>query len=261
LREKFNNFFKPDRREPLFLNPEQWRRQVKTVLGFQTRQSERGRMEIKFNLTGLGGIYAEAMKRSDPTLAFEVQQGHGRFVFLMFFSPEDKESKDKLFLQLRNTRVFLQLKAYGNHRKGDFLIYFSDAEQAAIREELQLGNGAPAFNFSNFLERINNQIPSSLPLQAKLEKIREVWPQVKNILNKVVDNANKTILMGIKRLPEGKSPRDKTLRKLYVYTNGRADVITSLISVLKMARVTLAWTDREEVEEKSLAEIMAMINA
>lgn len=124
-----------------------------------------------------------------------------------------------------------------------------------------MGNGGPAFNFPNFLEQVNNIIPSSLPLQAKLDKIREVWPQVRENLSKVVDNASKTILMGIKRLPEGKSPQDKTLRKLYVYTNGSADVITSLISALKMARVTLAWTDREEVEEKSLAEIMAMINA
>jgi hypothetical protein len=218
-------------------------------------------MTIKFNLTGLSGIYAEAMRRSDPTLAFEIQHGHGRFIFLMFFSPEDEESKDKLFLQLRNTRVFLQLKAYGNHRKGDFLIYISEADQAAIRQELQLGNGGPAFDFSNFLEQINNIIPPSLPLQAKLDKIREIWPQVRGSLSKVVDNANKTILMGIKRLPEGKSPQDKTLRKLYVYTNGSADVITSLISALKAARVTLAWTDRQEVEEKSLAEVMAMINA
>lgn len=224
-------------------------------------QGERGRMTIKFNLTGLGGIYAEAMERSDPTLAFEIPQGRGRFVFLMFFSPEDKESKDKLFLQLRNTRVFLQLKAYGSHRKGDFLIYFNDTDQVAIREELQLDGGGPSFNFVVFLEQINNQIPTFLPLQAKLDKIREVWPQVNTNLSKVVDNANKTILMGIKRLPSGKSPQDKTLRKLYVYTNGSADVITDLIYALKNARVTLAWTDRKEVEEKSLAEIMAMINA
>jgi hypothetical protein len=27
-------------------------------------------MTIQFNLTGLDGIYAEAMERSDPTLAF-----------------------------------------------------------------------------------------------------------------------------------------------------------------------------------------------
>lgn len=218
-------------------------------------------MTVKFNLTGLSRIYSEAIGRSDPTLAFEVIQGRGRFVFLMFFSPEDKESKDKIFLQLRNTRVFLQLKAYGNHEKGHFLIYISDADQAAIRDELQLGNGGPPFSFSDFLEQINNSIPPSLPLQAKLDKIREVWPQVKDNLKKVVENANRTTLMGIKRLPEGMNPQDKTLRKLYIYTNGSADVITALINALKKARVTLAWTDREDVEEMSLAKIMAMINS
>jgi hypothetical protein len=129
-------------------------------------------MTIKFNLSGLANIYAESMARSDPTLAFEVLQGRGRFVFLMFFSPEDKESKDRLFLLLRNTRVFLQLKVYGSHRNGYFLIYISDADQAAICEELQLGHGGQAFNFVNFLEHINNQIPPVLPLQAKLDVIR-----------------------------------------------------------------------------------------
>jgi hypothetical protein len=76
----------------------------------------------------------------------------------------------------------------------------------------------------------------------------------------VVDEANKTILMGTKNLPSGKNPQDKTLRKLYVYTNGSADVITNLIQALRSARVTLAWTDREDVEAKTLAEIMVMIN-
>lgn len=218
-------------------------------------------MTIQFNLTGLAGVYAEAMERSDPTLAFEVLQGHGRFVFLMFFSPEDKESKDMLFVYLWNTRKFLKLKTYGSHRKGEFLIYFDDADQVAIREELKLGHDGQAFNFVNFLEQINNQIPTTLPLQAKLDKIREVWPQVKDKLNKIVDNANKTILMGIKRLPPGKNPQDKTLRKLYIYTQGRGDVITSLIKALRNAKVTLAWTDKKEIAEKSLAEIMAMINA
>jgi hypothetical protein len=217
-------------------------------------------MTIQFNLTGLKNIYSEAIKRSDPTLAFEVTNGHGRFVFLMFFSSEDKESKDKLFLHLRNTRVFLELKAYGSHRNGDFFIYFNDSDQLAMRNELDLGMKGNAFNFTDFLEEINSQIPTSLPLQAKLNKIREVWHHVKNNLNKVVDNADKTILMGIKRLPEGKNPQDKTLRKLYVYTNGSAEVIASLIASLRSARLTLAWTDREDVKEKSLAEIMAILN-
>lgn len=218
-------------------------------------------MTIKFNLTGLSRIYSEAMRRADPTLAFEITNGRGRFVFLMFFSPEDAESKDRLFLQLRNTRVFLELKTYGSHRKGDFLIYFNEFDQVYIRDELQLGTSGARFVFTDFLEEVNHQIPESLPLQPKLNKLREVWPEVENKLSHTIDNADKTILMGIRRLPEGKNPQDKTLRKLYVYTNGSADVITNLINALKNARVTLAWTDRKDIENKSLAEIMTMLNA
>ncbi len=217
-------------------------------------------MAIKFNLTGLGSVYSEAIIRQDPTLAFELNVGRGRFVFLMFFSQDDKESKDKLFIQLRNTRVFLELKAYGSHKNGDFFIYFNAEDQEYIKRELELAGFGRAFNFIEFLNELNALIPRSLPLQAKVDKIREVWPSVKDRLRDTVDEADKTILMGIKRLPEGKNPKDKTLRKLYVYTNGNAEVITSLIESLKAARTTLAWTDRKDVQERSLADIMAMIN-
>ncbi len=216
-------------------------------------------MSLKFNLTGLKNIYLEALGRSDPTLAFEVVHGRGRFVFMMFFSNEDKESKDRLFVQLRNTQVFLEMKAYGSHRRGDFYIYFNESDQDAIIEELELGQGGLQFDFNNFLEKLNQQIPPELPLQTKLNKIREVWPQVKQHLPNVVDQADKTILMGIKKLPLGQNPQDKTLRKLYIYTNGSAEVITNLIAALKKARMTLAWTNRD-ITEKSLAEIMAQIS-
>ena len=217
-------------------------------------------MSLKFNLTGLKNIYLEALRGSEPTLAFEVIQGRGRFVFMMFFSTEDKESKDRLFVQLRNTQVFLELKTYGSHRSGDFFIYFNEDDQDAIRQELQLGQGGEQFDFTVFLDRLNQQIPTELPLQDKLDKIREIWPQVNQHLINVVDQADKTTLMGIKKLPKGKKPQDKTLRKLYIYTNGNAEVITNLIAALKEARVTLAWTNRD-ITEKSLAEIMALINA
>lgn len=62
-------------------------------------------MAIKFNLTGISDIYNESIGRSEPTIAFEITQGKGRFVFMMFFSEEDKESRDRLFVQLRNTKI------------------------------------------------------------------------------------------------------------------------------------------------------------
>ena len=217
-------------------------------------------MSFKFNLSGLEAIYNESIQRSEPTLAFEIVHGRGRFVFMMFFSKEDKESKDRLFVQLRNTQVFLELKAYGSHRDGDFIIYFKEQDEEAIINELLLDGGGQAFSFEKFLEQLNRQIPSELPLQSKLDKIREVWPQVSPNLVNVVEEADKTNLIGIMKLPEGKKPKDKTLRKLYMHTNGSAEVISNLIDALKDASVTLAWTNRD-VNEMSFAELMARINA
>jgi hypothetical protein len=217
-------------------------------------------MSFKFNLSGLAAIYNESLRRSEPTLAFEIVHGCGRFVFMMFFSKEDKESKDRLFVQLRNTQVFLELKAYGSHRNGDFIIYFKEENEEAIINELMLDGGGREFSFERFLEELNRQIPNELPLQSKLDKIREVWPQVGPRLINVVEDADKTNLIGIKKLPEGKNPKDKTLRKLYIHTNGSAEVISNLIEALKAARVTLAWTNRD-VDDISFAELMARINA
>jgi hypothetical protein len=157
-------------------------------------------MKIEFNLSGLKDIYLEALKRSEPTLAFEILNGRGRFLFLMFFSQEDKGSKDRLFVLLRNTQVFLKLKAYGSHREGNFLIYFQDHDQQAIIRELDLSQGDSKFDFTKFLEQLNVSLPSTLSLQDKLNKVREVWPQVKNELQEVIDDADKNILIGIKRL-------------------------------------------------------------
>lgn len=218
-------------------------------------------MNSKFNLNGLKQIYLEALQRSDPTLAFEINHGCGRFVFMMFFSKEDKESKDRLFVHLRNTQVLLEIKMYGSHRNGDFFVYFNDGDQEAIIKELQLKQGGQKFDINLFLEQINQMIPITLALQVKLDTIREIWPQVRSDLNKVIDQADKTILMGIMNLPEGKKPQDKTLRKLYVYTNGSAEVIANLITALKEAKVTLAWTNREDVAAKNLSEILGSINA
>lgn len=217
-------------------------------------------MSFKFNLSGLAAIYNESLRRLESTLAFEIVHGRGRFVFMMFFSQEDKESKDRLFVQLRNTQVFLELKAYGSHRNGDFIIYFKEEDKKAIINELMLDGGVREFSFERFLEELNRQIPNELPLQTKLDKIREVWPQVGPNLMNVVEDADKTNLIGIKKLPEGKNPKDKTLRKLYIHTNGSAEVISNLIEALRAARVTLAWTNRD-VDDISFAELMARINA
>ncbi|SOU05523.1 hypothetical protein [Xanthomonas arboricola] len=217
-------------------------------------------MAIKFNLTGLGDIYKESIRRSEPTIAFEIIQGKGRFVFMMFFSEEDKESRDRLFVQLRNTKNLLRLKLYGSHRNGDFYIYFDEFDKKAVIDELMLTGTGGVFIFEEFLGQINRQIPDQLPLQVKIDKIREIWPEVGQKLINVVDRADKVNLMGIKKLPVGSKPQDKTLRKLYIHTIGSASVITDLIGALRRANCTLAWTSRD-VEEVSFSELMKKINS
>ena len=212
---------------------------------------------MSFNLTGLTEIYAEAIKRNDPTLAFEIDLGCGRFIFLMFFSQEDVEAKDRLFLQLGNTQVLLELKVYGSHAKGDFKIFFKITDENAIRKELGIFGGKRPFIFENFLHELNKQIPKSLPRQAKLDKLREVWPEVKHHLSKVVDEADKVYLIGTKSLPEGRFPRYKTLRKLYIYMDDSAEAVDAFIAALQNARMTLAWTANKNFERRSLSEMTA----
>jgi hypothetical protein len=57
-------------------------------------------MEPTFNLIGLKKIYNESLRKNEQTLVFEIKHGKGLFNFLMFFSDDDIESKDKLYLLL-----------------------------------------------------------------------------------------------------------------------------------------------------------------
>lgn len=209
----------------------------------------------QFNLNRLSPIYRDAVLHKEPTLGFEVPQGRGQFVFMMFFSEEDKESRDRLFVYLRHTRVMLDFKLYGNHFKGDFRIFIDPVKERAMVEELQLGHGDVAFEFEGFLRQLNDVFPAQLPLQSMLDTLRAVWPQVGQRLRSVVDEADKTILIGIRRLGE-KNPREKTLRKLYLHTRGDARTIRALVSALKAAHITLAWTNNPNAAEKSFVDLM-----
>ena len=81
---------------------------------------------IEYNLNGLKNLYNECLKRKEPTIIFELKNGKGLFNFLMFFSDDDSESKDKLFLYLRHTNRFIYFKLYGSHKNGDFKIYINN---------------------------------------------------------------------------------------------------------------------------------------
>lgn len=199
-------------------------------------------MPIKFNFSRLQNIYFDTLNSDDKATAFDIQIGKGRFLFMMYLSDEDKEAKDTLFIYMRNTKVLRKLKMYGSHKKGTFDVYISEIIQKEMTEELCLTHNGKHFDFKHFLEELNSSIPLKLVQEAKIKTLREN----RNIISSlgVVDEAKKTILIGDKHLSVGK-PRDKTLRKLYLYTDADVKDIDELIKLLKKFNRTVAWTTED----------------
>ncbi|ELI6427346.1 hypothetical protein RRM58_002604 [Vibrio harveyi] len=203
-------------------------------------------MGQRYELTGLKGVFEEAIQRNEPTVVFELNNGRGKFLFMMFFDSEDEKTKDQLFIFMRNTQRMVKLKLYGNHYDGQFSLYLEEYVKDWFKKELLIENGNPFnnFDFDSFFEKLNGSIPSSIPLQTKIVKLRESWGDVASKLPKeIVDEDEKTILLGDKALPSNKKPREQTLRKLYLYSDGNADDITILINNLKRLNRTVAWTN------------------
>jgi hypothetical protein len=212
----------------------------------------------KFNLTGLKKIYLEALENDDGTLIFEVTIGKGRFLFMMFFSEDDKDSKDFLFIFMRNTHKLVKIKLYGSHKNGDFYIYINEVLKNKLIDELFLTKKGEQFLFKNFLEQLNNKIPAVLSLESKIRKFRENWNELRvNGLTNMIEESEKTVLIGEKRLPIGKKPKEKTLRKLYLYTEGDPEDIATLINLLKEVNMTVGWTTPDKsVNPSNIRQIM-----
>jgi len=203
-------------------------------------------MGQKYELSGLKSVFKEAIQRKEPTIVFELYNGRGKFLFMMFFDSEDEKTKDQLFIFMRNTQRMVKLKLYGNHYNGQFSLYLEEYVKDWFKKELLIEKGNPfsQFDFDSFFENLNGSIPSSIPLQAKIVKIRESWADVASKLPKeVVDEDEKTILLGDRALPNNNKPREQTLRKLYLYSDGNANDITILINNLKRLNRTVAWTN------------------
>lgn len=212
---------------------------------------------IKFNFTRLRNIYSDAWKRKDPTIAFEIEIGVGHFVFMIFLSKEDTNQNDKLFVYYRNINTLSHIKLYGHHLSGNFDAYITPKEENLIRQELQLKGGGTPFECTKFLNELNNLIPQFLPPSAKANTLKRTWPNIQEEMKSLVDDADKTILIGLKPLPKGYKPRDKTLRKLYLYANGVTDDIADFIEALKERNFTLAWTNDPTRTAKSFAQLLA----
>ena len=175
---------------------------------------------------------------------------------MMYLSDEDEKSKDLLFVYMRNTRVLQKIKLYGNHEKGNFYVYIKDNVKNRFIQELQLTPNGGDFSFIRFLNQLNENIPLQITQDKKVRTLRKN----ENIIRKlnVIDEAEKTVLIGDRHLSVG-TPRDKTLRKLYLYTNASAQDVTQLIKLLKKLNRTVAWTTEDN--NYRVADIREMINS
>jgi hypothetical protein len=207
---------------------------------------DRSRSQERFNLTGLDPLFREALERNEKTLAFEVSNGRGRFLFLMFFDDDDVDTQDQLFVYLRNIRFMMEIKLYGNHQRGQFFVYINSLLEEKIKQELGITSVCTQnpFDLYRFLQDLNAAFPITLPLITKIETLRANWSEIKQqqgLTKRIIDEENKTVLIGEKRVSRGK-PQEKTLRKLYLYTEGNPNDIANLIRCLKRVNMTVAWT-------------------
>ncbi|KLE06426.1 hypothetical protein AF77_01600 [Aliarcobacter butzleri L352] len=178
---------------------------------------------------------------------------------MMFFDEDDNNSKDKLFIFLRNINYLMQLKMYGSHTKGTFEVYIKEYQQKKIIEELQLSGNNGNFSFEDFLETLNSQIPNNIQRTEKIQTIRQIWTNLDGSFKKeIIAEADKTILKGIIKLELPRKPREQTLRKAYTYIDAEPSDITELIDLLVDRNITLAWTDNPN-SEISFVDVIAKL--
>ncbi|HHM1851368.1 TPA: hypothetical protein ACYSHZ_005115 [Klebsiella pneumoniae] len=97
---------------------------------------------------------------------------------------------------------------------------------------------------------MNDNIPQFLPPTVKGETLRNTWDYIKDDIKNIIDDADKTILIGLKRLPEESKPRDKTLRKLYLYINGHDNDISDFIEAIKKETLHLRGQTIQQEQQK-----------
>ena len=210
-------------------------------------------MTIEFNFSRLKNVYFDALHSYDKSVAFDVTVGRGQFLFLMFLAEDDE--KDTLFLYMRNTLIMRKLKMYGSHKNGDFKFFISDEVQERMVAELQLKERKGSFEFNTFLNQLNEAIPLKVDMNQKVNTLRNNRDVIQNV---AINDIDKTVLIGTKTLPKGK-PQDKTLRKLYIFTEESESTITEFISNLKKANMTVAWTTEDQ--RFRAADINSLINS
>jgi len=154
----------------------------------------------------------------------------------------------KSLIFLKNTNKMIGFKLYGSHRNGNFNAYINKTDEDALIAELGLmPDSNHLFDFLHFMKQLNDAIPNSLPINTKVETLRNN----RDVINKLspVDDSKKTVFNGVMQLEKGvKSPRDKTLRKLYMYTDTDPMLVSKFIQLLKQRNMTVKWTTPNKKE-------------
>jgi hypothetical protein len=211
---------------------------------------------MEMNFSGLKAAFAEAVTRHEPTLLFQINDGIGEFTFMIFLATDSngkiKFNDLELFLIFGRTQKIFAFQIYGNFlNKGEFRIYLKDAHISAIRDELGIQPSAwgTPFDVKAFLERLNLQIPQSVPLTKKIELMQQQNSYIRSHCAKYVDEASKVYLIGPRAVTPPSKPREETLRKLYMLSED-PETIYRLIQKLKTHNWTTAWTDKIEKRGK-----------
>lgn len=217
---------------------------------------------LEFNFKGLHPTFLEAVDRHEPSIAFALTDGIGKFVFLLFMTTDARGNlvwgELDLFILLARTQKMLKFKLLGNHKHaGDFKVRFYDMHEKAIRAELGIEGATegPAFVLATLLSKLNDQIPASIPLESKIAVIQAERGPIKAHCADYLDKADRVYLLRVGPLPKGYRPQEETLRKLYMLDAAAGDV-AALIKHLKAIQWTAFWTASESKGAK-FAEIFA----
>lgn len=204
---------------------------------------------MKFNFTRLHAPFMEAIKQKNASIVFSLRNGRGRFVFMLFI-PSDNAGqilwkKLDAYIILGRTQAVINPELSGFYTQGRFDFKFSEDDEAAIREELDINHAEGGnFEFATFYESLNQEIPQTVPLVDCIRHMQENSQVVERHCAKHLEHADRRFLLSHQPLPPNKKPRDETLRKL-IYLARDPRVVSGMIAHLKRLNWTLKWTDAD----------------
>jgi hypothetical protein len=98
------------------------------------------------------------------------------------------------------------------------------------------------------IDTLNANIPQSLSLAEKIKLLRENRAAYQDDLANILDFYKRTELIGERQLPPEQRPRERTLRKLYLYSARSPEDVAAYIDDLKRRNCTVSWRVPEALE-------------